>query len=94
VASSSVFKTGPLIVRDGRPVLMLASYDALPLLTPAQLSRLVEAGKVRYVLMSRARCSSRDALACVPVVEWARAHSVDVSRRAGLPPGTLSQFTS
>jgi 4-amino-4-deoxy-L-arabinose transferase-like glycosyltransferase len=93
VASSSVFKTGPLIVRDGRPVLMLASYDGLPLLTPAQLSRLVAEGKVRYVMISRAGCSSRDALACVPVVEWARAHSVDVSRRAGLPPGTLSQFT-
>jgi 4-amino-4-deoxy-L-arabinose transferase-like glycosyltransferase len=93
VTSSSVFKTGRLIVRDGRPVLMLASYDALPLLAPAQLARLVAQGKVRYALISRARCSARDALACVPVVEWARAHSVDVSRRAGLPAGTLSEFT-
>jgi hypothetical protein len=93
VASSSVFKAGPLIVRDGRPVLMLTSYQARPLLTPAQLARLVSAGKVRYAMIGRARCTPGGTLACVPVVEWARAHSIDVSRAAGLPHGTLSRFT-
>jgi hypothetical protein len=94
VASSSVFKAGPLIVRDGRPVLMLTSYQSRPLLTPAQLAHLVATGRVRYVMVGRARCTSGGTLACVPVVRWARAHSVDVSRAAGLPRGSLSRFTA
>ncbi len=89
VASSSVFKAGPLIVRDGRPVLMLTSYHARPLLTPAQLAHLVATGRVRYVMVGRRRCTPGGTLACVPVVRWARAHSVDVSRAAGVPPGSL-----
>jgi 4-amino-4-deoxy-L-arabinose transferase-like glycosyltransferase len=92
-ASSTVFKTGPLIVRDARPVLMLTSYDSRPLLTPAQLAYLVATGKVRYVMVGRGRCTPGGTLACVPVVRWARAHSVDVSRAAGLPRGTISRFT-
>jgi 4-amino-4-deoxy-L-arabinose transferase-like glycosyltransferase len=94
VASSSVFKAGPLIVRDGRPVLMLTSYQSRPLLTPAQLAHLVATGRVRYVMVGRARCTPGGTLACVPVVRWARAHSVDVSRAAGLPRGSLSRFTA
>jgi 4-amino-4-deoxy-L-arabinose transferase-like glycosyltransferase len=93
VASTSVFKAGPLIVRDGRPVLMLTSYQSRPLLTPAQLAQLVATGKVRYVMVGRGRCTPGGTLACVPVVQWARAHSVDVSRAAGLPRGSLSRFT-
>jgi 4-amino-4-deoxy-L-arabinose transferase-like glycosyltransferase len=95
VASTTVFKSGPLIVRDGRPVLMLTSYSNRPLLTPAQLARLVAAGKVRYILIGRGEGSPRSKPYAPPVVRWARAHSVDVSRATGVgPPGTLSRFTS
>jgi hypothetical protein len=96
VASSTVFKAGPLIVRDGRPVLMLTSYQDRPLLTPAQLERLVATHHVRYALIGRRKCGlqNRGALACVPVVRWAVEHSVDVSRATGVGPrGTLSEFT-
>jgi hypothetical protein len=95
VATTTVFKSGPLIVRDGRPVLMLTSYNDRPLLTPAQLARLVAAGQVRYILLGRGEGSPRSTHPAPPVVRWARAHSVDVSRATGVgPPGTLSRFTS
>jgi hypothetical protein len=92
VASSSAFKTSPLIVRDGRPVVLLTSYQGRPLLTPQQLARLVAARRVRYVMVGHARCTTPGSLACVPVVRWASAHSVDISRALGLPHGTLSRF--
>lgn len=88
VAASAVAKTGPLIVRDARPVLMLTSLYDRPLLTPAQLAAKVSAGEVRYVLLGRTTCSKR-AVRCAPVVRWARNHGTDVSRAAGQRPGTL-----
>ena len=84
VASTTVFKAGPLIVRDGRPVVFLTSYLGRPLLTSAQLSRMVASGRVKYLLSGGGRA---------PVERWARMHSVDVSRAAGVPHGTLARFT-
>ncbi len=87
LASSSVAKTGPLIVRDARPVLMLTSLHGRPLVTPSQLAEKVRVGQVRYALIGRARCTvPRPASpGCAPVSRWARAHGTDVSRDAGLP---------
>ena len=94
VASSSVAKAGPLIARDGRPVLMLTSLYDRPLLTPGQLSTQVRSGSVRYILLGRGSCSAQAKRSCAPVVAWARAHSTDVSRTAGLSsPGLLYRFT-
>jgi hypothetical protein len=87
-ASTTVAKAGPLIVRDGRPVLMLTSLYGRPLMTAGQLAAKVAHGDVRYVLLGRATCTS----ACAPVLRWARDHSVDVSRAAGLSAGTLSRL--
>ncbi len=93
LASSSVAKAGPLIARDGRPVLMLTSLYDRPLLTPAQLETAVTVGQVRYVLLGRGTCSARSGHVCSPVVRWARAHASDVSVAAGLPtPGLLYHF--
>ena len=90
VASSAVAKAGPLIARDGRPVLMLTSLYDRPLLTPAQLSSHVRRGDVRYVLLGSGTCSRR----CPGVVRWAMTHARDVSRQAGLAhPGLLYRFT-
>jgi hypothetical protein len=87
VASSTVFRSSPLIVRDGRPVLMLTSYHGRPLLSAARLGRLVAAGEVRYLLTGPGACTKAG---CAPVVRWARAHARDVSRATGVgPPGTL-----
>ena len=48
------------------------------------LARMVESGRVKYLLSGGGRA---------PVERWARMHSVDVSRAAGLPHGTLARFT-
>jgi 4-amino-4-deoxy-L-arabinose transferase-like glycosyltransferase len=90
VASPTVARASTLIIRDARPVLMLTSLYGQPLLDPAQLQRLVAAGQVRY-LLGRGACPATGT--CPPVVRWAHAHARDVSRSAGLPPGTVSQLS-
>ncbi|MEA2220157.1 MAG: hypothetical protein QOJ35_2783 [Solirubrobacteraceae bacterium] len=91
VASATVFRSSPLIVRDGRPVLMLTSYHGTPLLGAARLATLVAAGEVRYILLGPGDCSRAG---CAPVVRWAHAHAHDVSRAAVVgPPGTLFELT-
>jgi 4-amino-4-deoxy-L-arabinose transferase-like glycosyltransferase len=91
VASSTVFRSSPLIVRDGRPALMLTSYHGRPLLSAARLRRLVAAGEVRYILTGPGACAKTG---CAPVVRWARAHARDVSRATGVgPPGTLFELS-
>jgi 4-amino-4-deoxy-L-arabinose transferase-like glycosyltransferase len=89
VASATVFRSSPLIVRDGRPVLMLTSYQGQPLLSPTQLAQLVRTGQVRYILMGAGSCTKAG---CAPVVSWARAHAHDVSLAAGVPRGTLFEL--
>jgi hypothetical protein len=87
VASATVFRASPLIVSDGRPVLMLTSYHGQPLLNAAALAQLVRAGEVRYILMGPGDCARTE---CAPVVRWAHAHARDISRSAAVgPPGTL-----
>jgi 4-amino-4-deoxy-L-arabinose transferase-like glycosyltransferase len=91
VASATVFRSSPLIVRDGRPILMLTSYQGQPLLSPAQLAQLVRTGQVRYALLGGG-CTKA---ACAPVIRWARSHARDISQAAGVGPrGTLYAFTS
>jgi 4-amino-4-deoxy-L-arabinose transferase-like glycosyltransferase len=90
VASPSVARAAPLIIRDARPVLMLTSLYGRPLLDAAQLRQLVASGQVRY-LLGRGSCGSTS---CGSAVQWARTHSRDVSAAAGLPRGTLSRLTT
>lgn len=90
VASATVFRAAPLIVHDGRPVLMLTSLDGRPLLSAARLAHLVAAGDVRYALLGARGCTDP----CPAVVRWAHAHAHDVSRTAQIGrPGTLSRLT-
>lgn len=93
VASTAVAKAGPLIARDGRPVLMLTSLYGRPLLTPPQLAATVARGEVSYLLLGRGTCARR-AARCAPVVRWARRHATDVSRAAGQRPGTVYQLST
>jgi hypothetical protein len=86
VASASVFRSSPLIVRDGRPILMLTSYGGRPLLSAARLAQLVKAGEVRYVLLGKSDC-------CAPVLRWAHAHAHHISQGAGVKTlGTLYEL--
>jgi len=92
VATMAAASAGALIERDAQPVLILTSAYGRPLLTPHQLAADVRAGRVRYVLAGGARCvrgQSRERTGCAPAVLWARAHSRDASRAAGLPHGLL-----
>jgi hypothetical protein len=89
VASPTIIRASPLIIRDGRPVLMLTSLYGRPLLDAARLRALVTTGQVRYML-GRPACAANG---CQDVVRWARAHTRDVSPGAGQPRGTLYRLT-
>jgi 4-amino-4-deoxy-L-arabinose transferase-like glycosyltransferase len=89
VASSTVFRASQLVVRDGRPVLVLTSVDGRQLVTPRELAHLVVAGDVRYVL-GRGTCARQAVRPCAPVLDWLRVHARDISRTSGVGgPGTL-----
>ena len=87
MAVSAPAKAGPLIARDGRPVLILTDGQGNQLVSPAALASAVGAGRVRYALIGDACTanSGNERTGCLPVVRWARAHGVDVSRAAGQP---------
>ncbi|HMJ32353.1 MAG TPA: glycosyltransferase family 39 protein [Baekduia sp.] len=91
VASPSVVRAAPLIIRDARPVLMLTSLKGRPLLDGAALKRLVATGQVRYALLGRASCSQTG---CADAIRWAQRHAVDVSAAAGQPPRTLFRLVA
>lgn len=93
VASPTVMRAAPLIVRDARPVLMLTSIYGRPLLGAERLRQMIATGQVRYALL-RDACSARARQPCAPAVHWAVRHGHDVSAAAGLPPGTLYRLTS
>ncbi|MDX6689814.1 MAG: hypothetical protein QOG15_1271 [Solirubrobacteraceae bacterium] len=85
-ASPTSFRASPLIIQDGRPVLLLTSLYKRPLVTGAQLQHLVATSQVRYALLGRVNCGPTT---CTDAVRWAHAHSRDVSSAAGQPPGTV-----
>ncbi|MGZ4279674.1 MAG: ArnT family glycosyltransferase, partial [Solirubrobacteraceae bacterium] len=89
VAVSAPSKAGPLIARDGRPVLILSDGQGNQLVSPVALARAVAGGRVRYALLGDActATSGNERTGCLPVVRWARAHGVDVSLAAGQPHG-------
>ncbi|MDX6728164.1 MAG: hypothetical protein QOK49_2969 [Baekduia sp.] len=86
LVSPTVARAAPLIVHDGRPVLMLTSLDGRPLVGPDRLARLVAAGEVRYAMLGSGGGA--------PVLRWAKAHAHDVSAAAGLPRGQLYRLSS
>jgi 4-amino-4-deoxy-L-arabinose transferase-like glycosyltransferase len=87
LAASAPAKVGQLIARDGRPVLILSDGQGRQLVTPAQLATAVAHGSARFALLGDActPVSGNARTGCLPVVRWARAHGVDVSRAAGQP---------
>jgi hypothetical protein len=83
VASTSIMRAAPLIIRDGRPVLMLTADDR-SLLTSARLQQLVRTGEIRYMLIGTGRG---------PVFRWALAHAHRV-HVPGVPDGTLYRLSA
>jgi 4-amino-4-deoxy-L-arabinose transferase-like glycosyltransferase len=89
VAAQSATQIGALIVRDGRPVVVLTSYGARVFTTTAQLKRLIARGEVRYAFLN-SPCPHRispNNPACSAPAKWIRAHGTDVSRKAKLRRG-------
>ena len=89
LASADTIIAGPIVARDGRPVLMLTSWLGRPLTTAAGLEHLVRNGDVRYLLLAELGCRFRLAPSCSPAAQWAVRHSTDVSREAGLGPSRI-----
>ena len=91
LAAESATAVGSLIVQDGRPVLVLTTYDARVFTTVSKLEQLIAEGKVRYAFLNTF-CAGPDQSvnpACSAPAHWVRAHGTDVSIKAGLPQGGL-----
>src|SRR6185437_7468205 len=89
VAAQSATQIGGLVVRDGRPVLVLTSYNAQVFTTVQELQRRIAAGEVRYAFLNspcphRTTAASAKHPACSAPADWIREHATDVSREAGL----------
>jgi 4-amino-4-deoxy-L-arabinose transferase-like glycosyltransferase len=91
IASPTVARAEPLIIRDARPVLMFTSLDGRPLLDAAQVEHLVASGQLRYAWLGRTACSANG---CTDAIRWAIAHARDVSATAGQPPGTVYRLST
>jgi hypothetical protein len=89
VASESATAIGSLIVKDGRPILILTTYEGRLFTSVATLKRLIAEGQVRYAFLNTfcGAHSPRSDPACSPPALWIRAHSTDISRQAGLSRG-------
>jgi hypothetical protein len=87
VAAESATQIGSLIVADGRPILILTTYEGRVFTSVAKLKALIAAGQVRYAFLN-SYCPhhpSPDNAACSAPAIWIRVHGTDVSRQAGLP---------
>jgi 4-amino-4-deoxy-L-arabinose transferase-like glycosyltransferase len=91
LAAESATAVGSLIVQDGRPVLMLTTYDARVFTSISRLKRLVAAGQVRYAFLNTFCTNQAQSVnpACSAPVKWVRAHGRDMSIKAGLAQGGL-----
>jgi 4-amino-4-deoxy-L-arabinose transferase-like glycosyltransferase len=76
----------PFIVLGAKPVLLLTTVNAQPLVTRAVLQHDKAAGLVRYVF-TETKC--RDVVvshaACSLAMQWVRTHARDITAQAGLP---------
>jgi 4-amino-4-deoxy-L-arabinose transferase-like glycosyltransferase len=80
-AAAAPSVAAPVLIRDVRPILLLTTNEARPLVTLTQLQARVAAGQVRYVL-TRGSCPrprNHRLPACSPVIEWVKAHATDVT---------------
>jgi 4-amino-4-deoxy-L-arabinose transferase-like glycosyltransferase len=87
VAFDSGTKMGALVVRDGRPILVLGMLEGRVFTPVARLRALAAAGAVRYAFLD-SLCGPRSPATdddCTAPARWVQAHGRDVSRQAGLP---------
>jgi hypothetical protein len=90
LAASAPSLAAPLVIRDHRPVLLLTTVDARPLLTLAGLQTRIARGQVSYVL-THGRCPHPPyhlLPACSAAVRWVQAHGTDVTAELHVSPST------
>ncbi|MEA2375333.1 MAG: hypothetical protein QOD53_1796, partial [Thermoleophilaceae bacterium] len=88
LATSSYLQAPALVVRDARPVMILAGVNRQVLVSQARVAAAVRRGELRYALVGGACGRARRIETkrhCPPAVRWVRLHGVDVSHAAGLP---------
>ena len=89
VETRNPWQAAPLIVRDGRPILIARNVNGQALVSLKGLRGKVRGGQLKYVWLGR-RCSERQArrfTACQPLAGWVRRNGVQVTklgREAGL----------
>ena len=91
LAAGSATAVASLIVQNQRAMLMLTTYNGRPFTSVAALKRAIARREVRYAYLNSfcGRRSTATTPGCAPAARWVRAHARDVSRQAGLAPGTL-----
>jgi hypothetical protein len=96
VVAASAASIGPLIAKDGRPVLILTTINGRAVLSRSKLVHAVRTHQVRYAMLPAGRCTTNTAgnARCQPAVRWARAHATDVSAHAHLKRGTLYRLST
>jgi 4-amino-4-deoxy-L-arabinose transferase-like glycosyltransferase len=89
-ASASYGQAGPLIVHDGRPVMVLTGFSRRPIVKLATLERAARTGQVRYAVLNDqcGRAALSDLAPCPKTVAWIREHSVDVTQQLGINEGS------
>ncbi len=87
VAATASTIAAPFIVLGAKPVLLLTTVNARPLVTLPQLRRAHADGEVRYVV-TEAGCKKVVAshAACSQAMRWVRKHARDITAQTGLPP--------
>jgi len=87
-AFSAPTLAAPLIIKDGRPILLLTSLNAEPLVTLKDLRRDAAEGEVRYVF-TEGICPGpqyKTLPACSTADKWVRAHATDVTAQLHYQP--------
>jgi len=75
LAVPNALQAAPLIVRSGESVMAMGGYLGRdPILTPADLERLVAAGEVRYAILGGAALVPPDSRAERALAHWIRSH--------------------
>jgi 4-amino-4-deoxy-L-arabinose transferase-like glycosyltransferase len=97
-AFSAPTLAAPQIVADGRPVLLLTSLRARPLVTLPELKSDAARGEVRYAFTEGICPGSRYTTlpACSAADKWIRSHATDITAKLGLAQkhGLLYQLPS
>jgi 4-amino-4-deoxy-L-arabinose transferase-like glycosyltransferase len=86
LAAESATQVGSLIVEDGRPIVVLTTYNGRLFTSVPKLRALIARGEVKYALLNSQcpRDSEPTNPACSQPALWVRAHGIDISRQARL----------